>query len=119
MKKRQTMNKNLSHVKNMETLREEILAAKAGIKTQEKELTERWKRLPAETIKSAAGAMATTFLSKKIAVKGFLVVKAAAQNFFSKNEDLKTKSKGEIFSSGKKIGLYIAMGFFLNWLKKK
>ena len=116
----QKMNKkNLHHIKNIEELRAEILATKKGIKFREKELAKRWERMPAETFKSAAGALASTFLSNNIAVKSFQLVKAATQKIFGKNKIGETKNNNEIFSSAKKIGLYTALGLFLKWLKKK
>lgn len=119
MRKQEMSKKNLHHIKNMEELRAEIVATKAGIKLRERELAERWQQAPSEAVKTAAGAVVSTFLSKKIAVQGFELVKTATQKMFGKKGDEAAKNKSDIFSSAKKIGFYAALGLLLNWYKKK
>ena len=112
------MSKNYSHIKDLKTLREEIVLTKTEIKAKEKEFGQRWKRLPAESFKYIGYAVTSNLLNKSIIFKTFDLAKETVQKVLNKKTGEEREDVGKGFSMAQKIGLYTAIGYLLKKFRK-
>ncbi|MBV9961058.1 MAG: hypothetical protein JO072_02320 [Parafilimonas sp.] len=110
---------DLSNVTNLKELKEEIEFLKQGIKKDEAELEQRFRRVPQHFVKSAANNLLPSFLNKLIANGTWKILLSSLAMFanpFSKGFNFKRN----IVGSAKKLGvvalLKTAYGF---WSKKQ
>lgn len=108
MKTRSANNKDLSHIDNLNDLRDEIRLVKSRIKNSEKELGERWKKLPEESFKSAVGVVLPFYLSNKVAGKSWQLLGTVGR-LFSFNKDNRSNFKKDVVGSAKQLGVFAAL----------
>ncbi|MEP6597397.1 MAG: hypothetical protein ABJA71_15700 [Ginsengibacter sp.] len=112
-------NGNLTHIETLEDLQAEIRKVKTGLKTQEKELEERWDRLPRETFKSTAGAVIPFVIDSVIAARTFGIVKGATGIIFGSLLKGKGDLKKNLLIGAKKIGVLTMLKAASGLFKKK
>ena len=110
-------NKRLSHISNLEELRDEIRKVEAGLKEKEADLEERWNKLPSEMVKSSLGAAVPFFLNNVVASKTVGLVTNAGSLLFSGAS--KGNLKTMLLRSAKQLGLFAAIRGAYNLWKKK
>jgi len=110
---------DLSEVKTLEDLREEIDFLRASTKRDEQELEARFHKMPQETLKATADAVLPAFLNRMIANGSWKILASGAGmlvNPFSKKYSF---SKG-ILASAKKLGVLALMkGAYSMWKNKR
>ena len=110
---------DLSVITSVKELREEINLLKASIKKDEKDLGERFQKMPHEVLKASADAVLPSFINKMIANGSWKILTSGAGllvNPFSK----KIKFGKQILGSAKKLGmLAVLKGAYNIWRNKK
>ena len=118
MKTRSANNKDLSHIDNLDDLKDEIKLVKGRIKEREQELGERWKKLPEESFKSAVGVVLPFYLSNKVAGKSWQLLSTFGK-LFSFNKDNRSDFKKDVLGSAKQLGVFAALRTAYSLWKKK
>jgi len=110
---------DLSEVKTLKDLREEIKFLRESIKKDEQELEERLHKMPQHTLKATADAVLPAFLNRMIANGSWKILASGAgllANPFSK----KYSFSKNIVSGAKRLGLIALMkGAYNIWKNKK
>ncbi len=119
MQKEKMMDKDFSHVQNIEGLRAEIRRTKTDIDLNENDLAERWQRLPQQALKYTMGAIAGAWLSNTTVSRLLLLAKKSTQLIFSKKNSNKAEIKSDVFNDAKKLGMFAALSTLYSWWKKK
>src|SRR5437868_5839167 len=94
--------KDLSHIDNLDDLKEEKRMVKARIKLHEEALTKQWNKLPAETFKLAVRKVVPFYLNNKVLDKSWGLL-SGALGLFSGNG--RTEAKKEMLGTAKKLGI--------------
>ena len=118
MKTRSANNKDLSHIDNLDDLKNEIRLVRGRIRASEKELGERWKKLPEESFKSAVGVVLPFYLSNKVAGKSWQLLGTVGR-LFSFNKENRSGFKKDVLGSAKQLGVFAALRTAYNLWKKK
>jgi hypothetical protein len=116
---KQKNSRDLSYIDNLEDLQAQIKSVKITVKQKEKDLEERWNRLPQETLKSTVGAVVPFFLNNTVAAKTFNIIKTAGSLFFSRSAKEKGNIKETLFASAKQLGLFTLLRTAYNIWRKK
>lgn len=91
-------------INTLEDLQAAKIFLKMRVKQHERDLAERYRRLPVEVIKSTAGTIIPFFLNNKVAGATFQLLKAALGMFFRKKASSNENIKETIVSSAKNWG---------------
>lgn len=94
------------------------LTVKARIKDRERELAERWRKLPSETLKAATGAIMPAVLNRRFAATALLVLKTVGGLIF-KSRSRPSSIKDTLLSSAKQFGLTTLLRTAVNFFTKK
>lgn len=95
---------DLLQINTLEDLQAAKIFLKMRVKQRERDLAERYHRLPVEVIKSTVGTIIPFFLSNKVAGVTFQLLKAGMRMFFRKKASPKENIKETIVSSAKNLG---------------
>jgi len=110
---------DLSNIKSLEDIREEIRLLKASLKKDEQELEEHFRSLPRRIVKSTADELLPAFLNKLLANGTWKILLSSAAIFlnpFSKGFSFKRN----IVSSAKRLGLITLLkSAFALWSSKR
>ena len=109
---------DLSNVTNLKELREEIEFLRQGIKKDEADLEQRFRRLPQHFVKSAADNLVPSFLNKLIA-NGTWKILLSSLAMFANPFSRGFSFKRNIVGSAKKIGLMALLKTAYNFWKHK
>lgn len=113
------MRKDLSHLKNLEDVREEIAAVKGRIKTHEQKLNKAKKELPVEALKTVLGKAVPLLLTRGVAVKAFGLIKNAVGLFSRIRSSGKGNVKEGLLNSVKRVGVVTALKAAFNLYKNR
>jgi len=116
---KQKNSRDMSHIDNLEDLQAQIRSVKSSVKQREKDLEERWNRLPQETLKSTLGAVVPFFLNNTVAAKTFNIIKTAGSLVFNKSAKEKGSVKETLLASAKQLGLFTLLRTAYNIWRKK
>lgn len=109
---------DLSEIKNVKDLQDEINLLKASIKRDEQEIELHFRKMPQEALKASADAVLPSFINKMIANGSWKILTSGAgllANPFSK----KLSFGKNIVGSAKKIGVLAVMkGAYSLWRNK-
>jgi len=110
----------LPDIETLDELRAQIILLKADIKRQEKDLEERWKRLPQEAIRSTIGGVVPIFLNQKIASGTWGFLKGLTHLFTKeKAEDGHELTwKEKLLKPVKQAGFFTALKMLYGFMKK-
>lgn len=101
--------KNLTHITNLEQLREEILGVKSRVKTQEEYLKAAKKELPREALRTVLGKAVPLLLTRGVAVKSFGLIKNAVGLFSRIRNSGRGNLKEGLLNSVKRVGVVTAL----------
>ena len=110
---------DLSDVKTLEDLREEISLLKQSLKNDERDLEERLHRMPGEILKASADAVLPAFLNKMIA-NGTWRILTSGVGILANPFKSKASFGKNIVGSAKRLGfIALAKGAYNLWRSKK
>lgn len=109
---------DLSNVKDLKDLREEIQFLKISLKNDEQQLENNLRKMPKHFVKSAADNLLPSFLNKLIANGTWKILLSSAAMFANPFSD-KFSFKKNIVSSAKKLGVIALLKGVITALAKK
>ena len=110
---------DLSAIKNLKELQEEIEFLKSGIKREEQQLENHLRKAPSHLVKSTADNLLPSFLNKMIA-NGSWKLLLSGLTMFANPFSGKFSVKKNIVGSVKKLGLMaLAKGAYAVWNNKR
>jgi len=110
----------LPDIETLDELRAQIILLKVDLKRQEKDLEERWKRLPQEVIRSTVGSVVPIFLNQKIASGTWGFLKGLTGIFSTQKADdgHELTWKEKLLKPVKQAGLFTALKVLYGFIKK-
>ncbi len=112
-----TMKNNIGQIQDLEELQLKVRSLKRDIREQEKDLEERWDRLPHETIKATVGAVIPVFLDNRVASGAWKMIKEGLSFFFSRG-DKEGSWKEKIAGPVKQVGFFAALKMLYSLFKR-
>ena len=116
---KEVVNRDLSHVRTLKDLREEILKVKIRVRTQEQYLKEQRKNLAPEALRLALNKVLPIFLTRGVVVKTIGIVKNAVGLYSRMLGAGKANLKQGVVNSIKKFGVVTALKAAFNLYKNR
>ncbi|MES2330201.1 MAG: hypothetical protein V4539_11405 [Bacteroidota bacterium] len=107
-------------INNLEDLHSEMRSVKQRLKERENDLSDRWNRLPEETIKASVTAILPAFMGNQVASGVWKLVKGAYDLLKGNNDDESGTGWKETLAGGaKQVGLFGVMKLLFSMWKGK
>lgn len=112
---------NLGHINNLDDLQQEIRLVNARIKLRERDLKDRWERLPQESIKATLGSVIPFFLRNKVAGNTWTLIKSAISLFkgAKTSKEVPADWKSFLLDNAKQLGWLAALKGIMGLVNKK
>ncbi|MES2372546.1 MAG: hypothetical protein V4557_08200 [Bacteroidota bacterium] len=109
-----------TNINNLEDLHAEMRRVKQSIRERERDLGERWNRLPEEAVKASVTAVLPAFMSNQVASGVWKLVKGV-YDFFKGNEngEAGAEVKNTLAGGIKQVGLFSILKLLFSMWKGK